>query len=295
MKLQVNDLTVQYSSVFRAVDQISVTLEQGLTGLIGPNGAGKTTFMKALATLILPTTGQIILNNQTISAKNTEILRHHIGYLPQSLGFYKNLTVRESLHYYGMLQEINNKDRDRRIDQLLCLTNLEDHQHKKIRQLSGGMKRRLGLAQAMINDPEILIVDEPTVGLDPEERINIRMLLSSLAANKIILLSTHVVEDIANACGKVIILEKGHVAFDGLTTEIIQAAEGHVYVRTTHDEEDILKLRNSKNVTGIFYDIDGIHIRYVSMNQSEADTLVKPSLEDAYIYTRQCYLEGELS
>ena len=251
--------------------------------------------MRALATLIFPTSGQIILNEHIISEKNTEVLRHHIGYLPQSLGFHKNLTVRESLDYYGLLQEINNKDRNRRIEQLLRLTNLEDHQHKKVRQLSGGMKRRLGLAQALISDPEILIVDEPTVGLDPEERINIRMLLSSLATNKIILLSTHVVEDIASACGKVIILEKGHVAFEGPTTEIIQAAEGHVYVRTTHDEEDVLKLRNSKNVTSIFYDMDGIHIRYVSMNQCEADTLVRPSLEDAYIYARQCYLEGESS
>ena len=293
MKLQVKDLSVEYGSTFRAVDRISVTLEQGLTGLIGPNGAGKTTFMKALATLIAPASGEIILNDRTVSGKNTEALRYHIGYLPQSLGFHKNLTVRESLHYYGMLQKISSKDREKRIGQLLSLTNLEEHQHKKTRQLSGGMKRRLGLAQAMISDPEILIVDEPTVGLDPEERINIRMLLSSLAANKIILLSTHVVEDIANACSKVIILEKGHVAFEGLTAEIIQAAEGHVYVSTTKDEEDVLKLRNSKNVTGIFYDTDGIHVRYVSMNQSGTDNPVRPSLEDAYIYARQCYLEGE--
>ena len=295
MKLQVSDLTVKYNNAYCAVNRISVTLEQGLTGLIGPNGAGKTTFMKALATLIVPASGQIILNGYAVSEKNMKELRHHIGYLPQSLGFHKNLNVVESLHYYGMLQEICGRDREKRIEQLLRLTNLEEHQHKKIRQLSGGMKRRLGLAQALINDPEILIVDEPTAGLDPEERINIRMLLSSLAAGKIILLSTHVVEDIASACSRVIILEKGHVAFEGLTTEIIQAAEGHVYVRTTRNEEEVLKLRSCQNVTGIVYDIDGIHVRYVSMNQSETGNPVSPSLEDAYIYTRQRYLEGDLS
>jgi len=295
MNIKMKDLVVEYSNCFRAIDQISITLEPGLTGLIGPNGAGKTTLMKTLATLIIPTAGQIILNDHCITKKNMEDLRNCIGYLPQSLGFFKDLTVYESLQYYGMLQKIDNKERNIRIDKLLSTTNLEEHRNKKVKELSGGMKRRLGLAQAMINDPQILIVDEPTVGLDPEERINIRMLLSSLAADRIILLSTHVVEDIANACSKVIILEKGHVAFEGLTMEIIQRAEGHVYVRLTDNEEDILKLRSDKNVTGIIYDKDGIHVRYVSMDDSECDKPVSPSLEDAYIFARQCYLEGHIS
>ena len=295
MNIQLNNIVVDYGKAFRAIDGISLTLEQGMTGLIGPNGAGKTTLMKTLATLIAPASGEILLNGLAITGKNRERLSNIIGYLPQTPGFYKELTVRESLDYYGMLQKLNKAERAGRTERLLNITHLEEHRDKKIRQLSGGMKRRLGLAQAMIHDPQILIVDEPTVGLDPEERIHIRMLLSTLASDRIILLSTHVVEDIASSCSKVIILESGHAAFEGMTTEIIRRAEGHVFARTAYDEGEAARMRAEKAVTGIVYDLDGIHVRYVSREPSGNDLPVKPSLEDAYVYARQCYREDRLS
>ena len=295
MTLQLNNVVVEYGKSFRAIDGISITLEQGLTGLIGPNGAGKTTLMKTLATLIAPASGQILLNGREITGKNREVLREQIGYLPQAPGFHKNLTVFETLDYYGMLQELEKRVRARRIEELLSITHLEEHRNKKVRQLSGGMKRRLGLAQAMIHNPKILIVDEPTVGLDPEERIHIRMLLSIMASDRIVLLSTHVVEDIASTCSKVIILENGHAAFEGMTTEIVRRAEGHVYIRTVSDEMEAARLQGERTVTGIIYDIDWIHVRYVSREPSKTDKPVKPSLEDAYVYARQCYREGGLS
>lgn len=205
MSIQIKNLSMEYKKGIKSLNNINLSIESGIYGLLGENGAGKSTLMKILVTLLQPTEGIIDINGMRLERKNYEQIKGIIGYLPQELGLYPNLTVQESLEYVGILNGMKKDDYKKQINYYLEKTSLTEHRNKKNRQLSGGMKRRVGLIQALLHNPSILIVDEPTTGLDPEERIRIRNLLVDFAKNRTVLFSTHVTEDIAATCDKLCI------------------------------------------------------------------------------------------
>ena len=212
MSIAVSNLTKKYGQN-TVLNNLSVTISEGMYGLLGKNGAGKTTFMRILTTILPYESGSVEIYG--IPHRKTRDIRKIIGYLPQDFSLYPSLTVYEALDYCGVLSEIPKRERRERITELLEKTNLTAETRKKVKALSGGMKRRLGIAQAMLNDPKVLIVDEPTVGLDPEERVNFREMLTEYAAGRVVILSTHIVEDIEETCGVIGILHNGNLAFNG--------------------------------------------------------------------------------
>ena len=207
--LSVEHVTKQYGN-FTALEDISLTFTPGVYGLLAPNGAGKTTLIKMLTTLLFPTQGQILWNGEDILAMG-ETYRGLLGYLPQEFGYYPGYTPRQFLRYVAALQAIPRQDADRRIESLLDTVGLPDAAGKKLRQFSGGMLQRVGIAAAMLNDPELLILDEPTAGLDPRERVRFRNLIHSLAADRIVILSTHIVSDIETIAGQIIMFRDHHL------------------------------------------------------------------------------------
>jgi ABC-2 type transport system ATP-binding protein len=208
-----------------AVDGVSMTLSPGVLGLIGHNGAGKTTLMQMIATLTRPSRGQILFNGIDI-AKKPDAMRRRLGYLPQEFGVYPNLTAREFLQYFAALKGV----RDRaRIQQLLAMVNLQDHADRPAATFSGGMRRRLGVAQALLNDPDILIVDEPTAGLDPEERLRFRNLLAELGARKLVMLSTHIVSDVESIADRLAILRHGKLIALDTPEAMLAQARGRIW------------------------------------------------------------------
>lgn len=261
-------------------------------GLIGPNGAGKTTLMKVLVTLIEPSGGTLWIDGSAVTRSAFEHYRQMIGYLPQDVGFHAELTVYQTLDYYGILQKLETKARKTRIEALLHETSLERHAQKRISQLSGGMKRRVGLAQAMIHNPHFLVVDEPTAGLDPEERIRIRMLLSAFASTRTILLSTHVVEDVASTCDSVLLLDNGELLFNGQLSTLIDDAKGFVYTRCLANEKDFMVFREQHTVSSVIYTKRGINVRYIGRQSSPEDATEEPTVEDAYLLARNPGLRG---
>lgn len=286
--IEIKNLTVQYKNEVKGLDKINLTVPNEIFGLLGENGAGKSTLMNVLTTLLLPSDGEVVINSVKVEQQNYSKIKKMIGYLPQELGLYPSLTVRESLEYIAALSGINPKIKKERIEYLLERTSLKDHQKKKNRQLSGGMKRRVGLAQALITDPQLLIVDEPTTGLDPEERIRIRNLLVDFGKNRTVLFSTHVVEDLASTCSDLCILKKGKKIYDGTIHQLIHEADNHVFSCIVRDENDFLRIQDKYHVTGKNYSNEGIDIRIVSEELPEMNGIcfeqVKPTLEDAYIY-----------
>lgn len=286
--IEIKNLTVQYKNGVKGLDKINLTVPNEIFGLLGENGAGKSTLMNVLTTLLLPSDGEVVINSVKVEQQNYSKIKKMIGYLPQELGLYPSLTVRESLEYIAALSGIDPKTNKERIDYLLERTSLKDHQKKKNRQLSGGMKRRVGLAQALITDPQLLIVDEPTTGLDPEERIRIRNLLVDFGKNRTVLFSTHVVEDLASTCSDLCILKKGKKIYDGTIQQLIHEADNHVFSCIVRGENDFLRIQDEYHVTGKNYSNEGIDIRIVSEELPEMNGIyfeqVKPTLEDAYIY-----------
>jgi ABC-type multidrug transport system ATPase subunit len=200
-------------------------------GLLGPNGAGKTTLLRILATLLRPTSGRVLIGPFDLGQNSQrQAVRAQLGYLPQELGFYPDLTGREFLDYMGLLKRLYDRPaRRRQIEALLDIVGLSSDAGRKIKTYSGGMKRRLGIAQALLGDPRILVVDEPTAGLDPEERIRLRTMLTRLAEDLLVVLSTHVVEDISQTCERLAVLDEGRLVFDGPTSRLIAGAAGHTW------------------------------------------------------------------
>ncbi|WP_258880093.1 ATP-binding cassette domain-containing protein [Clostridium estertheticum] len=232
------------------------------------------------------TSGTVNMDSAIINSKNASKIRCKIGYLPQELGLHPNLTVRETLDYFGILSLMSLSDRKQQIDKLLVETNLEEHANKKIRQLSGGMKRRVGLAQAMLNNPSLLVVDEPTTGLDPEERIRIRMLLSKVSKGRTIILSTHVVEDVASICNKLAIMEKGKIIFTGSVPDLINIANNHVFTKNVQNEAELIQFSKQNTITNSVYTSKDICVRFISDFKVEDSVTENPNIEDAYIYVR---------
>lgn len=286
MGIKVCDLVMEYKKGVKSLNHIDLNIEQGIYGLLGENGAGKTTLMKILVTLLTPTSGTAEVNGLAVKPQNFEAIKKQIGYLPQEFGLYPNLTVREALEYVGIMSGMEKAVYQKQIDYFLEATGLSEHQTKKNRQLSGGMKRRVGLVQALLHNPSILIVDEPTTGLDPEERIRIRNLLVDFSANRTVLFSTHVTEDLAATCNKLCILRKGQIVYNGQMKELIAMADNHVFSRSFQNEVDFQKFQSEYKITSKIYEANGITVRFVSdaIPNFPCNRCI-PNLEDAYIYS----------
>ncbi len=220
----------------RALDGVSLQIEGGMFGLLGPNGAGKTTLMRLLTTSLAPTAGSIRLGNIDV-VKEPDRARGYIGYLPQEFGFYKSLTAYEMLDYVALMKNIPHPERRRKVEQVLEQVNLTPDARRRVGGYSGGMKQRLGIAQALLGDPALLVVDEPTAGLDPEERIRFRNLLARLAGERTVLLSTHIVGDVEANCTALAVLRQGRLAFQGAPQELMEAARGKVWLLEVNQEQ----------------------------------------------------------
>ncbi|HCM12529.1 MAG TPA: ABC transporter ATP-binding protein [Lachnospiraceae bacterium] len=285
MSIEIKDLSVQFRNGTVAINHINMNISKGIYGLLGENGAGKTTLMRVLTTILRPTGGQVKLSGIELNEENYEKLQSRIGYLPQELGLYSNLSVRESLEYMGGLAGVSKEECKKRIDFYLERTGLTDHQKKKNRQLSGGMKRRVGLVQALLHNPEILIVDEPTTGLDPEERIRIRNLLVDFSKDRIVLFSTHILEDLAATCNNLGILKKGNLIYDGKREALLHQVKDSVWICKLRNEEEYNLIQNRYLISAKNYTEDGIETRIIADKKPHVPGInVNATLEDAYIY-----------
>ena len=253
MSIKINDLTVTFKNGVTAIDHADLEIPKGLFGLLGENGAGKTTLMRVLTTVLKPTGGTVTLDGMLYSEGNYEKIQRKIGYLPQEIELYPNLTVQECLEYMGDLAGVPKKACKERIRYYLEKTSLIEHRRKKMRQLSGGMKRRVGLIQALLNEPEFLIIDEPTTGLDPEERIRIRNLLVDFSEKRTILFSTHVVEDLVATCNQLAVMKKGAFLYAGSMQELINEAKGHIWICRATDEKQARELEKKYHVSSKQY------------------------------------------
>jgi ABC-type multidrug transport system ATPase subunit len=288
MDILIEHVSKRYGS-HEALRGIDLHIKQGMFGLLGPNGAGKTTLLRILATLLRPTNGRVVIDSFDLGqAAHRKAVRAHLGYLPQELGLYPDLTGREFLDYMGLLKRLYDRTaRRRQIAALLEVVSLAGSTDRKIKTYSGGMKRRLGIAQALLGDPQILVVDEPTAGLDPEERIRLRTLLTRLAQDRVVILSTHVVEDISQTCERLAVLDQGTLVFDGLTRQLIEEAFGHAWQFLASPgyvlpaELSVISALPQKE--GTLYHVVGPEPRgSVQHVQS-----LSPTLEDGYVRLRQ--------
>ena len=283
MELSLQNITKKYSDKV-AVNDVSLSIEKGITGLLGANGAGKTTLMRMVADIIKPDAGSITYDGVPISVLDSEY-RNIFGYLPQEFGFYPEFTVIDYLDYMAALKGLTKADSKRKIDSLLEQMTLTDVRRKKIRKLSGGMRRRVGIAQALLNDPEILILDEPTAGLDPGERIKFRQLLSEFSQDRIVLISTHIVSDVEYIATRQVIMKEGKIIRDGSTDTLVKEMDGKVWECTVDNKdikelEKVLQIVNLKNVSS-----DRTEIRFISDTQTINNASnVSPRLEDLYMW-----------
>ena len=290
MTINIKGLTVEFNNGTKAIDNLNLNIEKGIYGLLGENGAGKTTLMRVLTTILPVSKGNILINGINLEKNNYEMIQKQIGYLPQELEVYPSLTVRDSLEYLGRMSGIPKNICKDRIDYYLEKTGLIDKQNKKNKQLSGGMKRRVGLVQALLNEPPILIVDEPTTGLDPEERIKIRNLLVDFGETRTVIFSTHVIEDIASTCNKLGIMQKGNLIFNGEISELLNNAENHVWNCLITNEKEILELSRYATISSKQY-VDGkIMTKIISEEKPRIDCIrAEVTLEDAYLYMMKKY------
>lgn len=267
----------------QALKNISLTVEQGMFGLLGRNGAGKTTLMKTLASLHTKQSGQITVCG--IPIENSKQVRSIIGYLPQDFSMYPSMTVYECLDYLGLLSGMERVQRRERIGLLIKRVNLTEQTDKKVKTLSGGMKRRLGIAQALLHDPKVLIVDEPTAGLDPEERIRFRNLLCEVAEDRTVILSTHIVGDIEAACEDIAIMNDGEILWRGRVSDLIKEAEGRVYTCRVH-KKFLPQIKKDFTVTGLLSSGESTTVRIISDAPPDIQNILPaaPNTEDAYMY-----------
>ena len=273
MNVVYENLSHSYGSV-RALDGINITIGPGITGLLGPNGAGKTTMLRILATLLPPTSGTARLDGWSTSHDRERVeIRRRLGYLPQDLGLYPRFTVFEFVDYLAMLKELHDpRQRHRRVREALEAVDLQDVAGRKIRTLSGGIRRRVGIAQAIVADPQLLLLDEPTGGLDPEQRVRFRQLVGRLGEHRTILLSTHLVEDVSAICTSVVVLWHGRVLFQGAPAELRKRAEGLVWNAQEASSDAVASWRT-----------DNGKLRVIGARPGPSATPVEPTLEDGYL------------
>lgn len=281
MELIIEDLSKDFQGVM-AVNHVTYTMENGVYGLLGLNGAGKTTLMRMLCTLLKPSGGRILCNGEDILAMGAEY-RKLLGYLPQEFGFYPDFTVKDYLLYIASIKGVHKAVARKRVKELTAKVGLSKVQDRKMKKLSGGMKRRAGIAQAMINDPEILILDEPTAGLDPNERIRFRNLLSELAQERLVLLSTHIVSDVESVANEILLMKDGAFLHTGKPQEIITSMTDRIWSLTVPAGEAAkygrdYKVANSRTVPG------GMQLRILSEEKPHPEAQEEtPALEDVFL------------
>jgi ABC-type multidrug transport system ATPase subunit len=281
MELTMDHLGKRYEQHW-ALRGLSLRCEPGMLGLVGPNGAGKTTLMRMLATLLDPTEGTICWNGQDLRAHGEE-LRQVLGYLPQEFGIYPEFSGRQFLRYLAAMKGLPNDLARRRVDEVLEIVNLEQAADRKLPTYSGGMKERIGIAQALLNDPELLIVDEPTAGLDPAERVRFRTLLASLTSNRIIILSTHIIGDVEAVASRLVILQEGEMLTDTTPESLLAEAAGSVW-SVTVDQSTAMQLQTAYPVSSMVHQMGGITLRIVSATRPiDIASVVDPNLEEAYL------------
>lgn len=279
MHIELDHINMTYPSGKQALKNVNLTLSSpNLIGFLGPNGAGKSTLMKLLVAGLLPTGGTIRVDGKPL-VKTEKDLKANLGYLPQEFGLYDELTVWQFLDYIAALKHV--KDSRSAIEEAIAATGLEEQRKARIRTLSGGQRQRVGIAQALLGDPKLLIFDEPTVGLDPEERIRFRNLFSEMAQDKIVLLSTHIIEDVQSVCNQLIVLHRGEILFTGQPEELIRLAEGHVGIFT---ESEVSRIDGAIHITSRVNTARGISCRGVADLLPAYAQPVEPTLEDAYLY-----------
>lgn len=285
MSIQIKDLSVVFRKQNTAINHVNLEIPEGIFGLLGENGAGKTTLMRVLTTVLQPSGGSVSLDGILYEESNYTKIQKKIGYLPQEIDLYPNLTVWECLAYMGELSGIPKDECRKRILYYLERTSLTEHRKKKMRQLSGGMKRRVGLVQALLNEPEFLIVDEPTTGLDPEERIRIRNLLVDFSEKRTVLFSTHVVEDLAATCNRLAVMKKGEFLYSGSMGELLEKAKDHVWICRVENEERARELEQKYQVSSKQYVEGGLQLKLLCDEKPEFACMpCNATLEDAYIY-----------
>jgi len=282
VEIRLEGVTKVYRGGVTALDNLTLTIPQGMFGLLGPNGAGKTTLMRILVTLLEPTAGRISIAGID-RLREPHRVRQIIGYLPQEFGFYRRVTAREYLDFAAGMKGLPPAVRRRQVDELLDRVNLSREADRPVGGFSGGMKRRLGIAQALLGDPRVLIVDEPTAGLDPEERIRFRNLLAELAGNRIILLSTHIVADVESACPSLAVIDGGRLRFVGSPGELARRAEGRVW-QLELPAADYERLRPRLRIVGARRTGDSMELRVLDPeNPLGQGRPLPPTLEDGYL------------
>jgi ABC-type multidrug transport system ATPase subunit len=282
LQLLIENVSKRYGSSNWALRNFSLELKPGVLGLLGPNGAGKTTLMSILATITRATEGKIAWNGADL-ASNPDALRNVLGYLPQDFGVYPNLNAGEFLEYLGAVKGLDGAACRKRIDELLNLVNLTDVRKRPLGGFSGGMKQRVGIAQALLNDPRLLIVDEPTAGLDPEERVRFRNLLSELAGERIVILSTHIVSDVEATATDIALISKGTLVIHASPEELLRQVEGKVWEWTLPSSE-LTAAKQKYLISSTARRGDGVHARLISLDAPPGAVPAAANLEDAYLY-----------
>ncbi len=283
MQLSIGALSKQYKGGVWGLRDFSIDLKPGILGLLGPNGAGKSTLMRILATVTKPTAGEVRWNGID-TTKEPNALREVLGYLPQDFGVYPHLTAQEFLEYLAAAKGLHGSAAKKRIEELLLLVNLIDARKRPVGGFSGGMRQRVGIAAALLNDPKLLIVDEPTAGLDPEERVRFRNLLSDFSGERIVILSTHIVSDVESIATGIALINRGKLLMHAPPEDLLTKAEGKVWEMTI--AADLLPtLRLQYLVTAVVRRADGMRVRIVSETSPGSSALpATPSLEDIYLW-----------
>jgi ABC-type multidrug transport system ATPase subunit len=285
MLLKITNLNKQYANGIKALDNVSLEISKGMYGLLGPNGAGKSSLMRTIATLQEADSGSIFMNDTDI-IKEKDLHRKQLGYLPQEFGVYPKVSAFDMLDHIAMLKGINQGRKDW-VHTLLNQVNLYNFRNKNVSEFSGGMRQRFGIAQALIGNPNLLIVDEPTAGLDPTERNRFHNILAEIAEDKIVILSTHIVQDVIELCNKMAIINKGKVMFEGLPNEALQMMENKVYGKFV-DKNELIDIKENYHVlsekllSGKTY----VHI-YANESPSSTFEMLKPDLEDVFFFMTQ--------
>jgi ABC-2 type transport system ATP-binding protein len=291
--LELSDVTKAYKGGKWAVDGVTMRIGTGLMGLLGPNGAGKSTLMRVAATITRPTSGRVLLNGTDVVARPYE-LRRVLGYLPQDFGVYPNLTAPEFLSYLAAVKGLTAKSARARVDELLQLVNLTDARKRPLGQYSGGMRQRVGIAQALLGDPYLLVIDEPTVGLDPEERMRFRNLLAELASDRIVILSTHIVSDVEAVAEDIAILIGGRLRRRGTPEQLLREVDGLVWQVLVPTPAALAELRQRHRVGRTVRTVDGVRARVLAGSPPSAAAVpVRPDLEDAYLHTVHMHASAE--
>ncbi len=283
MTLEICGIGKRYKEDVWGISDFSLVIEAGVLGLLGPNGAGKSTLMRILATVTKATTGFVKWDGVDITTSPNH-LRKVLGYLPQDFGIYPNLNPVEFLSYLAAARGISGRSATRRIDKLLDLVNLTDARKRPLGSMSGGMKQRVGIAQALLNDPRLLIVDEPTAGLDPEERARFRSLLAELAGDRVVILSSHIVSDIEAAATSIVVIKQGRLRFHGVPEDLLRMAEDKVWEMVI-PSTDLTTAKQKFVLSGTVRTSEGVRIRVVADEQpGRGARSLPPTLEDAYLH-----------